>query len=123
MLGPKDHIGEGDSKIITEALSPSLSSDVFNKIKEEVTWQTMHHRGGDVPRKVAVQGHIGDDGSKPIYRHPADESPPLIAFTVTVEKIRQEVEALMQQKFNHALIQLYRDGQDNISEHSDKVSH
>ena len=121
--GPNDTVGEGDSKILIDALSCLRGEELFNKVKEEVAWQTMHHRGGDVPRKVAVQGEISGDMSKPIYRHPADESPPLLPFTPKIENILREVEDLMQQKFNHALIQLYRDGQDNISEHSDKVRH
>lgn len=82
----------------------------------------MRHRSGEVPRRVAVQGEIGMNGSIPIYRHPADESPPLLEFTPTVLKIRDELQMLLKQPFNHVLIQLYRSGQDNISEHSDKVS-
>ena len=116
-----DSFGEGDSKIITNALSPRLSKEAFALLKKEVKWQAMKHRGGEVPRKVAVQGEVGEDGSKPIYRHPADESPPLLSFSITVQKIREEVQRILKQPLNHALIQLYRDGQDNISEHSDKV--
>lgn len=120
-LGPKDSIGAGDSKIIHEVLSPPLIETAFDRLKDEVGWQTMLHRSGQVPRLVAVQGQIGAGGQIPIYRHPADESPPLFEFTPTLEKIRREVESLLGQSFNHALIQLYRDGVDNISEHSDKT--
>ena len=121
ILGPKDSIGSGDSKIIYKALSPSLVNDVFSQLKDEVDWQTMLHRSGQVPRLVAVQGEIGKSGEIPIYRHPADESPPLLDFSSTVQKIRQDIEALLGQSFNHALIQLYRNGIDNISEHADKT--
>ena len=120
-LGPNDSIGAGDSRIIHDALTSPLADNAFQLLKEEVSWQTMHHRSGKVPRLVAVQGEIGNDGSIPIYRHPADESPRLLAFSPTVQKIRKEIEELLKQPFNHALIQLYRDGNDNISEHSDKV--
>ena len=116
-----DSCGECDSKIITNALSAKLSEKAFALLKKEVEWQAMNHRGGEVPRKVAVQGEVGKDGSKPIYRHPADESPPLLPFSSTVQKIREEVQRILRQPLNHALIQLYRDGQDNISDHSDKV--
>ncbi|MCJ1391252.1 hypothetical protein MMC18_004115 [Xylographa bjoerkii] len=116
-----DSFGEGDSKIIRNALSPKLSNEAFASLKREVKWQAMNHRGGEVPRKVAVQGEVGKDGSKPIYRHPADESPPLLPFSPTVQKIREEIQRILKQPLNHALIQLYRDGQDNISEHSDKT--
>lgn len=117
-----DNLGSGDSRIILDVLSSALADEAFASLKEEVGWQTMHHRSGKVPRLVAVQGEISKDGSMPLYRHPADESPRLHAFSATVDKIRKEIEALLNQPFNHALIQLYRDGNDNISEHADKVS-
>lgn len=120
-LGPQDSLGAGDSRIIHDVLESPLSDEVFQLLKEEVAWQNMYHRSGKVPRLVAVQGEILQDGSIPIYRHPADESPRLLSFSPTVQKIRREVERSLKQPFNHALIQLYRDGTDNISEHSDKV--
>ena len=120
-LGPNDSIGSGDSKIVYNIISSTIINDAFNQVKDEVDWKTMSHRSGQVPRLVAVQGEIGEFGDIPIYRHPADESPPLFPFTPTVRKIRQQVESRLKQTFNHALIQLYRDGEDNISEHSDKV--
>ena len=59
--------------------------------------------------------------SHPIYRHPADASPPLLQFSPTVSRIREAVEARLNQPVNHALIQHYRSGKDYISEHSDKT--
>jgi nicotinamidase-related amidase len=121
MLGPGDHIGEGDSSIILNALTSSLAENAFKLVKDEVDWQVMRHRSGEVPRRVAVQGEVGPNGAVPVYRHPADESPPFLEFTPTIRKIRDELQILLKQPFNHCLIQLYRNGQDNISEHSDKV--
>ena len=121
LLGPNDSIASGDSRIIHNAINSSVMSAAFDRLKEEVEWQSMLHRSGQVPRLVAVQGEAGENDDVPIYRHPADESPPLLAFTHTVQEIRREIEALLSQPFNHALIQLYRDGIDNISEHADKV--
>ncbi|PWY86591.1 isochorismatase family protein family [Aspergillus sclerotioniger CBS 115572] len=115
---PGDVIGEGDSRIIYDL---DLPSEAFEKIREEVAWQKMYHLSGQVPRLVAVQGLPLADGSIPIYRHPADESPPLQPFTATVNKVRAIVERILGHPLNHALIQLYRDGQDRISEHSDKT--
>ena len=120
-MGPEDKIGAGDSKLILKVLKKPLREEAFALLKEEVDWQTMHHRGGKVPRLVAVQGEIEADGGVPVYRHPADESPPLLDFSPTVQRIRRQVERAVGQPLNHALIQLYRDGDDNISEHSDKV--
>lgn len=120
-MGPNDSIGSGDSRIIHDVLSSAVMDDAFQLLKEEINWQTMHHRSGKVPRLVAVQGEIDRDGSVPLYRHPADESPRLLSYSPTIQKIRKEIEESLKQPFNHALIQLYRDGNDNISEHSDKV--
>ncbi|OJJ36445.1 hypothetical protein ASPWEDRAFT_25917 [Aspergillus wentii DTO 134E9] len=118
ICGPGDVIGEGDSRIIHDL---DLPADAFEKIRNEVDWQKMYHLSGQVPRLVAVQGRSQDDGSIPIYRHPADESPPLHAFTSTVDQVRVIVERVLGHPLNHVLIQLYRDGQDRISEHSDKT--
>ncbi|KAI9806715.1 MAG: hypothetical protein M1825_006172 [Sarcosagium campestre] len=119
--GPKDFIGEGDSQIIPDLLPSPFKDSIFDRVREEVRWKTMHHRGGEVPRLVAVQGNIADNGSYPIYRHPADESPPLLPFSPVVCAIRDEVQKVIHHPVNHVLIQWYRDGHDYISEHSDKT--
>ncbi|KAL4974074.1 hypothetical protein BDW66DRAFT_153236 [Aspergillus desertorum] len=115
---PGDVIGEGDSRIVYEL---DLPENAFECIRNEVAWQKMYHMSGQVPRLVAVQGKHLPDGCIPIYRHPADESPPLEPFTSTVDQVRVLVERVLGHPLNHALIQLYRDGQDRISEHSDKT--
>ena len=120
-LGPNDSIGSGDSAIIYDVIGSPTIDDIFNRLKGEIDWQTMFHRGGQVPRLVAAQGEAEKNGDIPIYRHPADESPPLSPFTPIVQEIRERITSVLKQSFNHALIQLYRDGEDNISEHSDKV--
>ncbi|KAF8630560.1 hypothetical protein AX17_005372 [Amanita inopinata Kibby_2008] len=81
----------------------------------------MFHRGGPVPRLVAVEGEMAEDGSFPIYRHPADESPPLSPFSPTVTQIREVIQKVLKHPVNHVLIQHYRSGKDYISEHSDKT--
>ncbi|KAL3466137.1 hypothetical protein BJX64DRAFT_22526 [Aspergillus heterothallicus] len=115
---PGDMIGEGDSKIVYDL---DLPDNAFERIRDEVAWQKMYHMSGQVPRLVAVQGKHSPDGSIPIYRHPADESPPLQPFTPVVDRVRVIVERILGHPLNHVLIQLYRDGQDRISEHSDKT--
>jgi nicotinamidase-related amidase/alkylated DNA repair dioxygenase AlkB len=127
VLGPGDFIGERDSRIIYDFLrTVESSNDAFAKLRNdgesrEVRWQEMYHRSGKVPRLVAVQGEARPDGSIPIYRHPADESPPLLPFSPTIQSIREEVEKAIGHPVNHVLIQLYRGGEDSISEHSDKT--
>src|SRR5258706_9600394 len=75
---PDEQLGEGDTTLIKDFLPESIAADAFEKVKEEVQWQTMHHHGehtpvarfpvsssnagGEVPRRVAVQGEIVEDG-------------------------------------------------------------
>ncbi|KAH7351121.1 hypothetical protein BKA65DRAFT_396972 [Rhexocercosporidium sp. MPI-PUGE-AT-0058] len=112
---------EGDTTIIKNLLDDELAEGIFEKIRDEVQWQKMSHQGGEVPRLVAVQGSVAHDGSIPVYRHPADESPPLLPFSPTVSQIQKQVEKHLGHEVNHVLIQFYRSGSDYISEHSDKT--
>lgn len=112
---------EGDTTLTTNFLPPSLVEGLFEKLCEEVHFKKMRHQGGEVPRFVAVQGSVEEDGTQPVYRHPSDESPPLEPFTPAVQKIRELTERALGHPLNHALIQCYRDGNDYISEHSDKT--
>jgi nicotinamidase-related amidase/glutathione S-transferase/alkylated DNA repair dioxygenase AlkB len=112
---------EGDTTVITNLLGDDLLEGIFERVRDEVQWQKMSHQSGEVPRLVAVQGEVAEDGSVPIYRHPADESPPLLPFSPVVSLIRKEVEKKLGHPVNHALIQFYRSGTDYISEHSDKT--
>lgn len=114
-------ICEGDTTVIDNLLEEDLAEGIFEKLRDEVRWQKMTHLGGDVPRLVAVQGEISEDGSIAVYRHPADESPPLLPFSPTVSLIQAKVEETLGHSVNHVLIQFYRDGTDYISEHSDKT--
>ncbi|KAL2205596.1 hypothetical protein CC79DRAFT_1276812 [Sarocladium strictum] len=111
----------GDTDVIDNVLPPELVDGIFEKLRNEVSWQRMSHQGGEVPRLVAVQGEVVEDGSMPVYRHPSDESPPLLPFTPTVRAIKAETEKHLGHELNHVLIQFYRDGNDYISEHSDKT--
>ncbi|KAK2609338.1 hypothetical protein QQS21_002119 [Conoideocrella luteorostrata] len=112
---------EGDTDIIGNVLPDDLVQNAFDLLQNEIQWQRMLHQGGEVPRLVAVQGEVADDGSMPVYRHPSDESPPLLPFSPTVSAIKAATERHLGHPLNHVLIQFYRDGKDYISEHSDKT--
>lgn len=115
-------IGAGDSYIIHNLMDPAESAPLFDSLLSEVTWQHMYHASGAVPRLVACQGTIDPTtGSMPIYRHPADHVLPLFHWTPTVLHIKTEAELRVGHDLNHVLVQLYRSGQDFISEHSDKT--
>ncbi|XWW95980.1 hypothetical protein V2A60_003950 [Cordyceps javanica] len=113
---------EGDTDVIENLLPIELESGIFEILRDdEVQWQRMSHQGGEVPRLVAVQGEVGSDGSMPVYRHPSDESPPLLPFSSTVLAIKAVTEKQLGHPLNHVLIQFYQNGKDYISEHSDKT--
>lgn len=112
---------EGDTTLTTDFLPTNLIDGLFERLCEEVQFRKMMHQGGEVPRFIAVQGEVDEDGTQPVYRHPADESPPLLPFTPAVKKIREHVENALGHPINHVLIQCYRGGNDYISEHSDKT--
>lgn len=114
-------ICEGDTTIILNALPPTLASTAFERLLAEVSWAGMSRMGGEVPRRIAVQGEVDGHGNMPVYRHPADESPPLLPFSPTVLAIKSEIEKHLGHPLNHVLIQHYRSGNDYISEHSDKT--
>jgi nicotinamidase-related amidase len=97
---------EGDTTIIHDLLDAEVAKGIFESVRDEVRWQKMSHQGGDVPRLVSVQGEMGEDGSIPIYRHPADESPPLLQFSPNVSQIRKRVEEKLGHPVNHVLIQV-----------------
>lgn len=124
-----------DSRLFTNILPSELEHTVFQSLQEELRplWSEMYHKGGAVPRLVCLQGDVIcnsiSDNNKgktktfiPLYRHPTDEQPPLQPWTPIVQKLRDIASNLVDgQELNHALIQLYRNGDDYISEHADKT--
>ncbi|CAF0796267.1 unnamed protein product [Adineta ricciae] len=116
--------GSNDSFLILDIFPKEEADDLFYGLQKEVEWNTMRQRGKRVPRDISIQGTITiEDGDEyePLYRHPADEQPELVPWTPTALKIKQRIEEVINQKLNHALIQCYHNGKDNIGEHSDKT--
>jgi len=107
--------------VFLNVLSADLQLELFERLDSEIDWNVMTHKGGPVPRLISIQAESTDGGCFPLYRHPADEQLGTIAFTPTAQRCRDEVSAVVNQQFNHALIQKYRNGKDNISEHADKT--
>lgn len=44
-LRPGDRMGEGDTELVLDILPSELASVAFEKLKEEVKWNTMAHKG------------------------------------------------------------------------------
>lgn len=121
LFGDGNEEESAGSHMTYDLLPPDSLDGMFHRLKDEVEWQTMRHLSGEVPRLVCCQGTIDHDGSRPVYRHPSDETLPLLPWTPAVDRIRKSAEAAAGHELNHALIQLYRGGTDYISEHSDKT--
>lgn len=126
-LFPLTGLGAGDSCLYLDVLSPELQKELFETLDAETEWNVMTHRGGPVPRLLSIQAEPREGNVFPLYRHPADEQPGTVPFTSTTAKCRDEVSRVLaaaeapQHYFNHALVQKYRSGADNISEHADKT--
>jgi hypothetical protein len=45
ILGVGDELGAGDSYLVPDLLPAELAATAFGKLKQEVQWQTMYHRG------------------------------------------------------------------------------
>lgn len=111
----------GNSILHCAALDSCINESTLETLSQEIDWHQMSHRGSAVPRLIALQGTKENDGVEPLYRHPADEQPPLINWTPTIDLIRKEVEDKIGHPLNHCLIQLYRNGRDWIGKHADKT--
>jgi len=116
--------GSNDSFLLLNIFPTEIADNLFHKLRDEITWNEMHQKGGRVPRDISIQGTIqiqNSDEYEPLYRHPADEQPELVSWTPTALIIKERIEQVIEQKLNHALIQYYRNGKDFIGEHSDKT--
>eukprot|EP01084_Bolivina_argentea_P094526 169931_1 len=119
------NLGVGDTELRYNILSDDIKNKAFYRLKNEIEWHKMRHKSGFVPRLVCNQGMIYESNHnisfEPIYRHPATEQPKLVSFTPFVDTIRKICEKQVGHILNHALIQYYRNGNDYISDHSDKT--
>ncbi|CAE7320130.1 ALKBH2 [Symbiodinium natans] len=126
-----DGLGTGDTSLLLDFLPTDAAADLLAALvpsadfdvrpDDEIQWQKMEYYGMPVPRLVCIQGERQEDGSMPVYRHPVDEQPPIFEFTPTVQRVVEAARAQFGVPFNHALIQLYRSGDDSINVHSDKT--
>lgn len=121
-------LGAGDSELHLNILDAPFAATVLEILERDVPWCEMAHRGGIVPRLVAIQAEANAAGWIPVYRHPADSQPRTTPFHDVVRGVARRAElAIDGRKYgcslvlNHCLLQWYRSGADYISEHSDKT--
>ena len=59
---PVQHLGTGDSSFVPNVLPDDAASGMLERIRDEIEWCVMRHKGGEVPRLVSMQATISDDG-------------------------------------------------------------
>jgi nicotinamidase-related amidase/alkylated DNA repair dioxygenase AlkB len=106
---------------VPDVLPPELARDAFERVRAELPWAPMFHRGIAVSRLVATQAEIASDGSAPIYRFPTDEQFRPAPWSPTMRAIRDALQAALAQALNHAKAQLYEQRSAHIGAHSDKT--
>jgi hypothetical protein len=62
ICSPVVSLDPNDCYLVEDILNEGLSTAAFANLRKEVNWQVMNHRGNEVPRLVAVQGHVDEDG-------------------------------------------------------------
>jgi alkylated DNA repair dioxygenase AlkB len=108
----------------TSIINLDLTDYTFTELKKQIKFHNMNSQGNPVPRLISIQYMKPENDLflRPIYRHPNDSEPENVEMCDIVREILYEVEKKTKiYGLNHVLVQLYRDGSDNISSHSDKT--
>jgi alkylated DNA repair dioxygenase AlkB len=125
-------LGAGDSSFVRDFLSKEEVEDMFKTLSSgEIEFQQWYHMPyKNKPLrplrrvKVAMATEADEEGRVPHYRFPVnnqDAHGVVSPMTPTVEAFRQKVEEYTGIHYNHAVVLLYRDGEDAIGYHKDKL--
>ena len=52
---PLTGLGAGDSFVLFNVCPPATAATAFERMRDEVPWNTMMHHGGPVPRLISIQ--------------------------------------------------------------------
>ena len=134
---PSYSLGAGDSQYHPALLNRAQADRALSRLGQgsgEVTyqqWHAMPRRGK--PRaalhplrriKVAMATPDPETGFIPHYRFPVNDQRRhgvVVPMTPTVRELRERVEQATGTRFNHAVVLLYRSGDDCIGFHKDKM--
>lgn len=111
------HIKNGEYIYMPNFFNLKQSDVYFNKLFTEIKWKQesmkLYGRNIDFPRLTAWYGDIDKQYSfSGITLHPEN-------WTQTLLDIKQPLEAIAETRFNSVLLNLYRNGEDSISWHTD----
>ena len=93
--------------------SDLMFENLFNEIKWRSDKIKLYGKEIDLPRKTAWYGEVGK-----IYKYSGIQMSPE-PWTPTLIKIKNEIEKVAKVEFNSVMMNLYRDGSDGISWHTD----
>jgi len=126
--GKKDiaKIGAGDSYYIANFLKKERN-EIFDKIMEESQFVQMFNISKTVaypiPRLVTAQSDRIDSGASAIYRMPGcnEKNIATTKWTPTVRYVCEKASEQINQKLNHCVLTLFRDQEDSLAFHKDKL--
>ncbi|KAL7500144.1 hypothetical protein ACHAWT_008627 [Skeletonema menzelii] len=130
-------LGAGDTELILDVINDDdkdNSESIVQRLMKELKWEGMLGSKSEMlPRLQNLQADLPIVGENPadhlipVYRYPGNYSGtewPTHPWSPTTHAIKECVEKALQplydQKMNHCVSNLYRDGADRIDHHSDK---
>lgn len=130
--GVLDNLGAGDSQLFLDFLNESEREQYFNQLLNggEIDFQQWYHmpnKKGDLEPLRRVKAALANptaDGLIPHYRFPVNDQARYgvtCPMTPTVEAVRRKASEFVGCDFNHAVVLLYRNGEDCIGYHKDKT--
>lgn len=121
------NLAAGDSFYIADFIKSAAEKDeIFKALLGEVEFDQMFNflkkQVEPIPRMIAAQTDKESEET-PIYRMPGcnESNIPTKHWTPTVKKIVDLASAEIGQRLNHGVITLYRNGDDSLAFHQDKV--
>lgn len=108
---------DGSAVLHANFLSRDDSTEVFEELLRATPWEqrqiTVYGRRVMQPRLVAWHGDAGRS-----YRYSGDELSP-VSWTPLLQRLKSSCEEVAGARFNSMLANLYRNGEDGVSWHSD----
>jgi alkylated DNA repair dioxygenase AlkB len=107
----------GEAIFYSQFFTIEESDQFFKELENDVNWKQdyikLYGKPIPLPRLTAW---YGDEGKSYIYSGIEQHPDP---WTSTLEMIKNRIESVANVKFNSVLLNLYRDGKDSVSWHSD----
>jgi len=126
--GNKDipKLAAGDSFYIADFLKKERN-EIFDKLMKEVKFVQMFQISEDaadpIPRLVTAQAGSNESGASAIYRMPGcnEKNIATTEWTPTVRYVCERASEEIGQKLNHCVLTLFRDQEDSLGFHKDKL--